>query len=63
MLVLQQNYGKEYKYTIAVFEADLGLETSIVCIQELFWEIIILLMQGLIYTGYLELTTKRICEF
>lgn len=32
MLILQQNYKKEYECMIAIFEADLGLEISIVYI-------------------------------
>ena len=64
MLLLQQNCGKGYECTVAALEAGLGLEASIVCIQEtFFWEIAALLMQGLTYTGHLELTTEGICEF
>ena len=36
MLVIQQNCGKRYECTIAVFEAGLGLEASVVYIQEPF---------------------------
>ena len=36
MLVVQQNCGKEYECTISALEAGLGLEASIVCIQEPF---------------------------
>ena len=36
MLVLQQNCGKGYEYTISMFEAVLGLEAFVVCIQEPF---------------------------
>lgn len=32
MLVTQQNYGKEYVYTIPVLEAGLGFDAAIVCI-------------------------------
>ena len=44
MLVLEQNCGKRYQYIVAVLKASLGLEPSIVYIQELFWEIMALLM-------------------
>ena len=33
MLVIQQNCGKEYECTIAVLEAGLGLNTSVIYIQ------------------------------
>ena len=36
MLVVQQNCGKRYECTISALEAGLGLEASIVCIQEPF---------------------------
>ena len=36
MLVIQQNCGKRYECTIAALEAGLGLEASVVCIQEPF---------------------------
>ena len=36
MLVLQQNCGKGYECIVAALEPSLGLEVSIVCIQELF---------------------------
>ena len=36
MLVIQQNCGKGYEYTISALEAGLGLEASVVCIQESF---------------------------
>ena len=36
MLVIQQNCGKGYECTISALEAGLGLEASIVCIQEPF---------------------------
>ena len=34
--MIQQNYGKWYECTISILEAGLGLEVSIVYIQELF---------------------------
>ena len=36
MLVVQQNCGKGYECTISALEAGLGLEASVVCIQEPF---------------------------
>ena len=36
MLVVQQNCGKGYECTISALEAALGLEASVVCIQEPF---------------------------
>ena len=47
MLVIQQNYGKKYKYIISALEAGLGLEASIVYIQEPF-----LRNQSLAYIEY-----------
>ena len=47
MLVLQQNCGKGYKYTITTLEAGLGLEASIICIQKLF-----LRNRSLAYVGF-----------
>ena len=39
MLLVQQNCGKEYEYTISALETGLGLDARIVCIQEpFFWE-------------------------
>lgn len=32
MLVIQQNYGKEYEYIIFAFKTKLGFEAEIVCI-------------------------------
>ena len=63
MLVIQQNCGKGYECTISVLEVELGLETSVVCIQEPFWEIEALVIQGLTYTGHPEQTIKEICVF
>ena len=36
MLVVQQNCGKGYECTVSAFEAGLGLDARIVCIQEPF---------------------------
>lgn len=36
MLIVQQNCGKGYKYTISTFETGLGFNISVICIQELF---------------------------
>ena len=36
MLVIQQNCGKEYEYTVSALEASIGLDARIVCIQEPF---------------------------
>ena len=36
MLVIQQNYDKEYKYTISVLETAFSPGVSMVYIQELF---------------------------
>ena len=36
MLVVQQNCGKGYECTISALEAGLGLNASVVCIQEPF---------------------------
>ncbi len=36
MLVIQQTCGKGYECTISALEAGLGLDTTIVCIQEPF---------------------------
>ena len=36
MLVLQQNCSKGYECTISTLQAELGLEASVVCIQEQF---------------------------
>ena len=36
MLVIQQNWGKGYEYTISALEAGLGLDAAVVCIQKPF---------------------------
>ena len=36
MLVIQQNYKKGYECIVSAFEAGLGLNIEVVCIQELF---------------------------
>ena len=36
MLIVQQNCGKGYECTIAALEAGLGLNASVICIQEPF---------------------------
>ena len=36
MLVIQQNCGKGYEYTVSALEAGLGLNAGVVCIQEPF---------------------------
>ena len=36
MIVVQYNYGKGYESTIFAFEAGLGLNAAVVCIQEPF---------------------------
>ena len=36
MLVIEQNYGKRYEYTVSALEASIGLDAGIVCIQEPF---------------------------
>ena len=38
MLIIQQNYGKWYEYTISTLETAISLGASMVCIQEPFIE-------------------------
>ena len=47
MLVVQQNCGKRYEYTISALEAGLSLGAAVVCIQETF-----LGNQSISYSGF-----------
>lgn len=47
MLVVQQNCGKGYEYIISILEAGLGLDVSIVYIQEPFFG-----SRRLLYSGF-----------
>lgn len=47
MLIVQQNYGKRYEYTISVLEAALSLKVLVIYIQKSFLE-----NQNLTYVGF-----------
>lgn len=47
MLVIQQNCGKGYEYTISILEAEISLDTIVIYILKLF-----LGNQSILYSGF-----------